>query len=226
MSKNQNLPKISENIQWVTPEKFSVNKIILGKPNKSNNDGITRVNILYKYSKNEEPKLLYFVPIKDSDAYFRTNGIEEETYMSTDGKSKVVNTGRNIVKFFLDDSNKHHEKFSDVLHDIKNQIEELLNIEASFRGCYDLVNDDRETTGYVITSRIIESNDGTVYTSVYNDDGQIDIKNLGKCIARPALTFSYVVPNKDRDNGKRKINVSLSQMYCKTANSFPLRDRD
>jgi len=209
---------------WVNPLKFSANKIVLGEEIKTN--GVSRITLLYKYSKDEDAKLLVLVPIRDSEAYFRSNGTEDDVYVSKETGTRTVNSTRNIVKFYLDENNKHHEKFMNTLFQIKDEVQKRLEKEVSLRGCYDIINDNGDTTGYAVTSKIVESNEGVVYTSSYDDENQLDVKNLGKCTARPAITFSFVVPPKERENGKRKLNISLTQIYCKFNNIFPLRDRD
>jgi len=216
------LPVIRD-ISWVNSNQFESKKVILG--DEEENGGVIRVQIKYKYERNGE-QFFCLAPHNDSNAFFRSNGIEEETYLKRNGVR--TGTGRNVMKFYLDKGNEEHEAFYKSLlamcSIIKKKIEKKTgeNVDIKIRGLYDVTNDKKDVTGYAISARFIENKAGEIYTAAYNDEGQVDIKSVGRCIARPALIYSYTVP----DDNNYRINVSISQVYYKAQELFPLRDRD
>lgn len=211
------------NLLWVNSDDLSEKRLSLGDPQESG--GISRVALRYKYE-NGEHDLCVVLP-RDVDAYMRCNGVEEETYAKKNGQRTA--TGKNVVRFYMDKDNEYHERFHDCLtricNTVKKRIERQLSnkVDVRIRGMYDIMDDDKNITGHAISARLIESNSGVVYTSAYNDEEHVDVKDVGRCIARPALIFSYTIPE---DKESYRIHVSLTQMYYKSESLFPLRDRD
>ncbi|KAF9390687.1 hypothetical protein CPB97_008650 [Podila verticillata] len=214
------LPVIRD-IQVVNPDNFDPKKLKLDDEEESG--GISRVNLLYKYKNGERP--LYFTCANDADAFFRCNGVEEETYAKKGGQR--TGTGKNVMKFYLDSDNPEHEKFHECILSIcaivrkKIEKERGEKVDVKIRGLYDVVDDDKNVTGHALAARLIESSDGVVYTAAYNSEEQVDIKSIGRCSVRPGLTFSYAIPE---DGGSYRITVSLAQMYYVARSLFPLRD--
>jgi hypothetical protein len=215
---------VVRNIPWVNSDDFSEKKLSLGDEEESG--GISRVNLMYKYDKSGEQTLYMTLP-RDSDAFMRSNGVEEETYAKKNGQR--TGTGKNIMKFYMDVGNEHHERFYDCLSRacgaVKKKIEKhsSAKVDVRIRGLYNILDDDKNVTGHAISARLIESNNGIVYTSAYNDEEHVDVKDIGRCVARPAFIFSYTIPE---DKETYRINVSLAQIYYKSESLFPLRDRD
>jgi hypothetical protein len=216
------LPTIKE-LLFVNSDDFDPKKLKLDDEEESG--GISRVGLLYKY-KNGEKGLCFSCP-KNTEAFFRCNGVEEETYAKKGGQR--TGTGKNIVKLYLDIDNPHHEKFYECLASIcavvKKKIEKETGkkTDVKIRGLYDIVDDDKNITGHAVSARLIEGGDGTVYTAAYNDEEQVDVKSIGRCIVRPALTFSYTIPE---DGESYRISMSLAQVYFVPRSLFPLRDLD
>src|SRR5687768_1201771 len=71
----QKLPVVRD-IQLVNSDNFDAKKLRLDDEEESG--GISRVNLLYKY-KNGERSFCFTCP-NNTDAFFRCNGVEEETY--------------------------------------------------------------------------------------------------------------------------------------------------
>jgi hypothetical protein len=214
------LPTIRE-IQVVNPNNFDPKKLKLDDEEESG--GISRVGLLYKY-KGGERNFCFTCP-KDVDAYFRCNGVEEETYAKKGGQR--TGTGKNVMKLYMDVNNSEHEKFYDCLNTIcaivKKKIEKEKGeeVDVRIRGLYDVVDDAKKVTGHALAARLIESGDGVMYTAAYNDEEQVDIKSVGRCIIRPALAFSYTIPE---DGENYRISVSLTQLHYVARVLFPLRD--
>lgn len=214
------LPVIRD-IQVVNPDNFDPKKLKLDDEEESG--GISRVNLLYKYKNGERP--LHFTCANDADAFFRCNGVEEETYAKKGGQR--TGTGKNVMKLYLDSDNPEHEKFHECILSIcaivrkKIEKERGEKVDVKIRGLYDVVDDDKNVTGHALAARLIESSDGVVYTAAYNSEEQVDIKSVGRCSVRPGLTFSYAIPE---DGGSYRITVSLAQMYYVARSLFPLRD--
>lgn len=216
------LPPIRD-ITIVNSNNFSEKKVKLGEEVESGE--ISRVAIEYKYDEGER-NLCLTCP-KDSAAYFRCSGVEEETYAKKGGKR--VGTGKNVLKLYFDVNNAEHEKFHEVLLGIcavvKKKIERATGekgADVKIRGLYDVIDDKKNVTGHALAARLIESGAGVVYTAAYNDEGQVHVKDIGLCDVRPGIIFSYAVPAKAKDG--YRINVSVNQLYFKPRSIFPLRD--
>lgn len=224
MSSNKNLPQI-KNIQWVNASDFVDKKLEIGEEVEYANS--TRVQLMYKYPDGKGQFSLSC--IKEEEAFFRTNGVEEDSYIvpKTGVRTKL---GRNIVKLYLDKDNQYHQEFYEVLTRVRNIVKKKLDKEngrknnVQIKGLYNLVNDDKDITGYVVTARLIEGRDGSIFSSAYDDVDQLDITQVGRSRVRPAIIFSYVIPEDKKD--EYRISMSVSQMYVKQGFSFPLRDRD
>lgn len=217
------LPLIRD-ISWVDSKKFEPKKVVLGDEEESG--GVARVQIKYKYEKSGE-QIFCLVPCKNLEAFLKSNGVEEETYLKKNGIR--TGTGKNVMKFYLDKDNEQHQALYESLLEMCAVVKKKLtkkskgSVDVKIRGLYNTINDKKEVTGYAISARLIESKKGDVYTSAYNDDGQVNVKSVGRCVARPALVFSYVVPE---DGESYRINASVGQVYYKAQSLFPLRDRD
>jgi hypothetical protein len=216
------LPSIRD-IQFVNSDDFDPKKLKLDDEEESG--GISRVGLLYKY-KGGERGLCLTCP-KDMDAFFKCNGVEEETYAKKGGQR--TGTGKNVMKLYFDVDNQHHERFYECLISIcavvrkKIEKETGKKTDVKIRGLYDIVDDDKNITGHAVSAKLIESSDGTVYTSAYNGEEQVDVKSIGRCVLRPALTFSYTIPE---DGESYRISMSLTQVYYVPRSLFPLRDLD
>jgi hypothetical protein len=216
------LPVIRD-IQVVNPDVFDPKKLKLDDEEESG--GISRVGLLYKYKSGE--RSLCFTCPKNVNAFLRSNGVEEETYAKKGGQRTA--TGKNVMKLYMDVGNPEHEKFYDCLLSIcaivkkKVEKEKGEEVDVKIRGLYDVVDDSKNVTGHALSARLIESADGVMYTAAYNDDEQVDIKSVGRCVVRPGLAFSYTIPE---DGETYRINVSLAQMYYVAKSLFPLRDLD
>lgn len=213
------LPVI-RNISLVNSDDFIDRKLYLGDEEKSG--GIARVGLIYKY---DDKRTFCLTCPNDNEAFFSSNGVEEETYAKS---GQRVGTGKNVMKFYLNCDNKKHMKFYECLNNVcavvKKKIEKNNGgdkVSVKLRGLYDIIDDDKNVTGHAISARLIESNAGQVFTAAYNDDEQVDIKNIGRCTARPGLIFSYTIPE---DEKNYRINISVAQIYYKTRLLFPLRD--
>jgi hypothetical protein len=214
------LPVVHD-IQLINPNTFDPKKLKLDDEVESG--GISRVGLLYKYKGSE--KNFHFTCPKTVDAYFKCNGVEEETYAKKGGTR--TGTGKNVMKLYMDAENPEHEKFHDCLLSIcaivKKKIEKEKGgeVDVRIRGLYDIVDDAKNVTGHALAARLIESNDGVMYTAAYNDDEQVDVKSVGRCIVRPGLAFSYTIPE---DEENYRISVSMTQLYYVARSLFPLRD--
>ncbi|KAG0201755.1 hypothetical protein BGX28_005530 [Mortierella sp. GBA30] len=214
------LPVVRE-IQLINSATFDPKKLKLDDEEESG--GVSRVALLYKY-KNGERGLCFTCP-RLVDAYLRCNGVEEETYAKKGGQR--TGTGKNVLKLYMDGDNPHHEQFYESLLSIcavvKKKIEKEggEKVDVAIRGLYNLIDDEKNVTGHALSARLIESGDGVVYTAAYNDEEQVDVKSIGRCVARPGLTFSYTIPE---EGGTYRINVSVAQMYYVAKSLFPLRD--
>lgn len=215
----QKLPVVRD-IQLVNSDNFDAKKLRLDDEEESG--GISRVNLLYKY-KNGERSFCFTCP-NNTDAFFRCNGVEEETYAKKGGQR--TGTGKNVMKLYLDVDNAEHEKFYECLLSIcaivKKKIEKEKGekVDVKIRGLYDVVDEEKRVTGHALAARLIESGDGVVYTAAYNSDEQVDVKSVGRCSVRPGLAFSYTIP----EDGNYRINVSMAQVYFVARSLFPLRD--
>lgn len=216
------LPTIRD-ITIINSTNFSGKKVELGEEVESG--GVSRVAINYRFDEGE--KGLCLTCPKDPTAFFRCNGVEEETYAKK-GSTKRTGTGKNVMKLHLDINNEQHEAFRDVLATIcaavKKKIEKAngkKKVAVKIRGLYNLIDNDKNVTGYVLAARLIESATGAVYTAAYNDEEQVDVKAIGRCDVRPGIIFSYSVPD---DGVSYSISVSLAQVYYKPRSIFPLRD--
>ena len=214
------LPVVRD-IQVVNSSDFDPKKLKLDDEEESG--GISRVSLLYKYKNGERP--FCFTCPNDIDAFFRCNGVEEETYAKKNGQRTA--TGKNIVKFYLDVNNADHEKFYECLLSICTTVKKKIEkekgekVDVKIRGLYDVVDDEKNITGHALAARLIESGDGVMYTAAYNAEEQVDIKSIGRCLVRPGLAFSYTIPE---DGGSYRINISLAQAYYVAKSLFPLRD--
>jgi hypothetical protein len=217
------LPTIRD-ITWVTPSDFSEKKLDIGEETKDKKN--TRVPLVYKYNKTRYPFAL--TTVKDEDAYFRSNGVEEDSYVvaKTGNRTKL---GTNVIKLYLEKDNEYHEEFYNTMEKVRAHIKKKIDKETgeknnvTIKGMYDLVDDDKTVTGHVITAKLIESRKGDVYTAAYDDEEQVDVLKVGKCVTRPALIFGYVIPD---DGNEYRISVSMTQMYVRKQSNFPLRDRE
>lgn len=217
------LPTI-RSITFINSELFNEKKLILDDEEESG--GVTRVALSYKYEKGNQNFCLTCP--KDQEAFLRTNGVEEETYTTKNGKRTA--TGKNIVKLYMDGDNEHHQKFYECLTRVcavvKKKIEKQSKkkkIDIRIRGLYDIVDDAKNVTGHALAARLIESKAGAVYSAAYDDENQVDIKAMRRSVVRPALVFSYMIPE---DGETYRITASIAQLYFKPENLFPLRDRD
>lgn len=216
---------ILRDIALVNSANFSDKRVALDKEVEKN--GVTRVAILYKYNGNAKNGLVLTCP-KDV-AFFKCNGVEEETYAGK-GTNQRTSTGKSIMKFHLDIEDEDHVVFYDSLVKLCNVVKKKIEkekgtkkIDVKIRGLYDTIDDDKNVTGHIISARLIESGDGTVYTTAYNDEEQVDVKKIGRCTARPGLIFSYNIPE---DEKNYRISVSVAQVYYKKRFVFPLRDAE
>jgi hypothetical protein len=219
-SKTNVLPTVRD-ISVVSSVNFDPKKLKLDDEEESG--GVSRVSLLYKYKGGE--KHLCFTCPNDADAFFKCNGVEEETYAKKGGQR--TGTGRNVMKFYLDANNARHEQFYECLTSIcaivKKKIEKEKGekVDVKIRGLYDVIDDEKNITGHAVVARLIESGEGMVYTAAYNDEKQMDVKSVGRCVARPGLTLSYTIPE---DGESYRINLSLAQVYYVAKSLFPLRD--
>jgi hypothetical protein len=210
-------------IQVVNPHTFESKKLKLDDEEESG--GISRVGLIYKHG-NGERNLLLTCP-RDINAFFRCNGVEEETYAKKGGLR--TGTGKNVMKLYMDGDNPEHVEFYECLLAIcaatKKKIEKELKkvVDVKIRGLYDTIDDEKKVTGHALVARLIESGDGIVYTAAYDDEKQVDVKSVGRCVVRPALSFSYTIPE---DEENYRVNVSLTQAYIVNRSLFPLRDLD
>lgn len=216
------LPAIRE-ITVVNSTNFVEKKVRLGKAKEAG--GATRVSLEYKYDDGD--KLLCLTCPRGEESFFRCNGVEEETYAKKGGQR--TGTGKNVMKLQFELDNEDHQKFYDALLAICNLVKKKVDksgkrkVDVKIRGLYDLVDDDKNVTGHILAARLIESNKEVVYTAAYNDEEQVHIKDIGRCSVRPGITFSYAIPE---DEKNYRISVSLAQIYYKTRSIFPLRDVD
>jgi hypothetical protein len=214
------LPTIRD-IYVVNSSVFDPKKLRLDDEEESG--GVSRVGLIYKY-KNGERGLCFTCP-NTVDAFFRCNGVEEETYAKKGGQR--TGTGKNIMRLYMDVNNPEHEKFYECLISISTAVKKRIEkangneVDVKIRGLYDVVDDTKNVTGHALTARLIESADGVVYTAAYNDEEQVDVKSVGRCVIRPGLTFSYTIPE---DGDTYRINVSITQAYYVPRSLFPLRD--
>jgi hypothetical protein len=214
---------VIRDIQVVNPHTFEPKKLKLDDEEESG--GISRVGLIYKHGIGDRG-LLLTCP-KNVNAFFRSNGVEEETYAKKGGQRTT--TGKNVMKLYMDVDNSEHEKFYGCLLDIcaatkkKIEKEQKKEVDVKIRGLYDVVDDNRKVTGHALAARLIESADGVVYTAAYNDEKQVDVKSAGRCLVRPALSFSYTIPE---DGENYRVSVSLTQVFIVTKQLFPLRDLD
>jgi len=214
------LPTIRD-IQVVNPDTFEPKKLKLDDEEESG--GISRVGLVYKHGNGDRNLLL--TCRKSINAFFRCNGVEEETYAKKNGQR--TGTGKNVMKLYMDGDNPEHEKFYECLLAIcaatKKRIEkdEKREVDVRIRGLYNVVDDSKKVTGHALAARLIESGDGVVYTAAYNDEEQVDVKSVGRCVVRPALSFSYTIPE---DGENYRVSVSLTQVFVVTKPLFPLRD--
>jgi len=216
------LPTVRD-LQFVNSDKFSSKKVNIG--DEVETGSFTRASITYKYSTGVRDLCL----TTPRDILLSSNGVEEE--MFTNKKGTKTPTGKNIMKFFLDLDNPEHEKFYKAIMDVETVVDKKIkeltedgNMTATIRGVYDLKDDRKKVTGHVICARLIESGDGIVYSVAYDDEIQMDIKKIGRCTARPGLTFSYLAPDVNKTD--YKINISVAQTYVVHKSLFPLRDRE
>lgn len=214
------LPVVRD-ISVVNSANFDAKKLKLDDEEESG--GVSRVSIMYKY-KSGEKNLCLTCP-NDIGAFFKCNGVEEETYAKKGGQR--TGTGKNVMKFYLDAGNAQHEKFYECVTSICNAVKKKIEkekgekVDIKMRGVYDVLDDERNVTGYAVVARLIESSEGVVYTAAYNDDEQVAVKSVGRCVARPGITFSYAIPE---DGSSYRVNMSLAQMYYVPKSLFPLRD--
>lgn len=220
MNGTTKLPVVYD-IQPINPNTFDPKKLKLDDEEESG--GISRVGLLYKYKGSE--KNFHFTCPKNVEAYFKCNGVEEETYAKKGGQR--TGTGKNVMKLYMDADNPEHEKFYDCLLAIcaivKKKIEKEKGeeVDVKIRGLYDIVDDAKNVTGHALAARLIESGSGVMYTAAYNDHEQVDVRTIGRCIVRPGLAFSYTIPE---DGENYRISVSLTQLYYVARSLFPLRD--
>lgn len=219
------LPQIKE-ISWVKVSDISDKRIDVGPETESG--VVKRAQILYKYEGGGK-KQMVLVPSRDEVAFFRTNGVEEDSYVVPKTGVKTM-LGRNVVKLFMDDDNDYHKEFYDVLIRVRTAVKKKLDKDkgsktnVQIKGLYELMDDEKNITGHVLVAKLIESRSGEIYTSAYNDEEQIDVMDIGRCVVRPALILQCTVP--DDDSSEYRITVSVTQIYAKTMGTFPLRDKD
>lgn len=217
------LPPIRD-ISWVTPSTFSEKRVELGEEKESG--GITRVEIMYKYPAGK--KALVLTCERDESAFFRSNGLEEDSYIVKKTGARTL-TGRHVMKFYMDGDNPHHEEFEKCMDKVRQVVKKKLSksteskVSVSIRGMYDTVDDEKTKTGTAITAKVVESKTGDIYSVAYDQEKQLAISDVGRCHARPALSFGYTVSEDDKEY---KLNVTVGQVYVKPYDLFPLRDRD
>lgn len=223
-SQTTKLPLVRE-IQWIDSTDFSEKKVDVGSEVKNGN--ITRVQLMYKYGNGDNKNVLMLTIPREPAAYFRTNGVEEDSFVKKNGVKTML--GKNVMKLYLQEDNEYHTDFYNALVGICTSVKKKLdkktkkNCNVKIKGLYNLINDDKEVTGHVLTTKIIESGNGTIFSSAYDDEEQLDILTIGKASVRPALIFGYIVPEEGNDYN---ISVSISQVYAVKKSLFPLRDRD
>jgi hypothetical protein len=219
------MPQIRD-LTWVKISDISDKRIDIGEEVESG--VIKRAQILYKYENGGKRQMILVPPLDDA-AFFRTNGVEEDSYVVPKTGVKTM-LGRNVVKISMDDDNQYHKEFYDVLIRIRTAVKKKLDKDrgsktnVQIKGLYDLLDDEKNITGHVLVCKLIESRNGEIFSSAYNDEEQISIMDIGRCVIRPALTLQYTVP--DDDSNEFRISVSIIQVYAKTQGLFPLRDRD
>ncbi|KAG0013454.1 hypothetical protein BGZ82_002121 [Podila clonocystis] len=218
------LPHVRD-ISWVRSPDLNEKKVDIGDEVESGS--VTRVQVLYKYDGGKRP--LVVTQPNHGEAFFRTNGVEEDSYIVPKTGVKTM-LGRNVMKIYMDEDNKHHREFHDSLIRVRNAVKKKLEKDkgskanVQIKGLYDLVDDEGTVTGHALVTRLIESRDGDMYTAAYDEEKQVDIMEVGRSIVRPALVFQYTLP--DEENGEYRISVSVTQVYVKSQSLFPLRDRD
>lgn len=218
---NSKLPVVRD-IQVVNSNVFDPRKLKLDDEEESG--GVSRVGLLYKYNKGGERNFCFTCP-NNTDAFFRCNGVEEETYAKKGGQR--TGTGKKVVKLYMNTNNPEHERFYECLLSIcaivKKKIEKEKGeeVDVKIRGLYDVVDDGRNITGHALVARLIEGGDGVMYTAAYNAEEQVDVRSIGRCVVRPGLAFSYTIPE---DGETYRISVSLTQVYYVAKSLFPLRD--
>lgn len=219
----KDLPQIRD-ISWIRSADLVDKKVDIG--DEVDSGPVKRVQILYKYDGGKKP--LTVTQPRVEDAYFRTHGVEEDSYTVPKTGVKTM-LGRNVMKIYMDADNKYHEDFYDCLMRMRGAVKKKLEkekgtkVNVQIKGLYDLVDDEGTITGHALVTKLIESRDGDVYTVAYDDEEQTDVMDVGRSIVRPALTFQYIVPE---DGEEYRISVSVTQVYVKTHSLFPLRDKE
>ncbi len=217
------LPHVRD-ISWIRSPDLVEKKVDVG--DEVDSGPVKRVQILYKYDSGKKP--LVVTQPRQEEAYFRTNGVEEDSYVVPKTGAKTM-LGRNVMKIYMDEDNRFHKEFYESLMRVRNAVKKKLEkergskVNVQIKGLYDLVDDESNVTGHALVTRLIESRGGDVYTAAYNDEEQVDVMTIGRSIVRPALTFQYIVPE---DDGEYRISVSVTQVYVKNQSLFPLRDRE
>jgi hypothetical protein len=216
---------IIRDISWVRSPDLSDKRIDVG--DETDGGSVKRAQVIYKYESGGKRQLI-LVPPRDDGALFRTNGVEEDSYVVPKTGARTM-LGRNVIKLYMDNDNEAHKEFYDTLVRIRGAVKKRLDKDkgsktnVQIKGLYDLMDDEKNITGHVLVARLIESRSGDIYSAAYNDEDQIDITTIGRCVVRPALVFQYTIPD---DADDYRISVSVTQLYAKTQHTFPLRDRD
>lgn len=208
------LPKI-QSINWVTSESFDESKIFLSEPVATGGPYMRR-SVMYTYDGHTEPKDLCVTTVRDPGGLIFCKSVEKEKFGQGD---KRVETNHTTAMFTLKGDNPHHVKLYKLLGIVLKRVSELSGISVANIKLPIVDFDDKS----LLYTRLIQSNDGKIYSAAYTNDKQIDVRDVSNAMTRPAILFTLTY--KDKSQGR--LRVQLSQMFVdRIIESFPLANRD
>lgn len=186
-------------ISWVTPDSFDIKRLSIEKIEN-------RYKFMYKYNDNKDASEFRLTCPRTEEAYMHVSELSPNMY-------KGVPTGRNKCSIRLNAENGHHYDVMAVINKCGEKFQKKIGKSISSSALY--IKDEQNA---ILYCNMIEDSDD-IYTPFYTDSEQLDAKNVGQFLGRPALTFSVTE--------KCNLKACISQAYVyKITPNFPLAYRD
>lgn len=189
---------------FITFDKFDSDKISLGQEKFAGGGNVIIRNVLYEYTTGVA-NLMLTVPLNP------------ESYISVQSigvlPSKFTKSPKSQCLFVMDKDNEYHCRFIEAMVDVATKAQQHIGIQVNFPV---LENE----TNYRIYTSLVESNEGIIYTKVYDEEKRLEPERANGSTTRPGLLFSIV---HTKGATEAKLKVSLSHLYVPQAqNQFVL----
>lgn len=191
---------------FILARDFDLDKVIVGDVKEVANDYIVRP-ILYEYRMRKIERLMITVPMNQEEYILVQNAGKNVSSKYPDANKKAE------FLFVLSKNKSSHNDIIRIIESVQEKCAESLSMEVTSNK----IDDEKS---YRLYAYPIESNNGVIYTKVYDDSRLINMDEAKGCLSRPGLSFSLVYTK----NAKRaKLKISIYHMYVTRPEAqFPL----